>query len=285
MELTEALLAEDAAMAVVGAGGKKTTMYALSSRLDRPVLTASVRIPIFDPHVSTVATTDDPVGRLADASPGEFPLGLIRERENGREDRYLGYDHEVVASIVDAHRDQGSVLIKADGARMREFKAPGEAEPQIPENVDVVVPIASVSVVGESLSSGLVHRPERVLEVARAAGIDLAIDDPVTPEVVAAVLASDRGGLKNVPEEARVVPLLNKVDDDEDAALAREIAGAFIERFEQRRATHRTTNHANPENGMSVPAVPHVVLGRLIDGVVVDVVPVDGEIPDGGSGA
>ena len=259
MHLTEALFAEDAAVAVVGAGGKKTTIYALAERLDRAVVTASVRIPIFDPHVETVEVTDDPVDRLANASPNEFPLGLVRERERGRDDRYLGYGREAVASIVDAHRGDGSVLIKADGARMREFKAPGDAEPQIPDSVDVVVPIASVSAVGEPLDQESVHRPERVREVARAAGVDAEIGEPIGPETVAAVLASDRGGLRNVPEGARVVPLLNKVDDEADLAVARRIAEGLIGRLER--------------DGRDGPAVPHVVLGRLIEGEVVDVVP------------
>jgi hypothetical protein len=51
MDLTGALDARDATVCVVGAGGKKSTLFALADRLDRPVVTASVRIPIFDDRV------------------------------------------------------------------------------------------------------------------------------------------------------------------------------------------------------------------------------------------
>jgi probable selenium-dependent hydroxylase accessory protein YqeC len=285
MDPIEAFRADGAAVAVVGAGGKKTTMYALANRLDRAVVTATVRIPIFDPHVSTVSVTPDPVERLersvtgsgttgADAAGSEpakpnpaFPLGLVPARE--REDRYLGYDRETVSRIIDSH--DGPVLIKADGARTREFKAPGESEPQIPDGVDVVVPVASVAVVGEPLTETLVHRPERVVDVARGAGLDVAIGDTVTPELVGTVLASPAGGLAGVPDGACVIPLLNKVDDADAAATAREVAAVVRRRIaEQRR---------EPRENASVPSVPHVVLGRLIDEAVVDVVPVENASP------
>ncbi|SDY55198.1 selenium cofactor biosynthesis protein YqeC [Halopenitus persicus] len=290
MDPIEAFRADGAAVAVVGAGGKKTTMYALANRLDRAVVTATVRIPIFDPHVATVSVTPDPVERLERSAAGagtagsdaagadaagsetakpnpEFPLGLVPARE--REDRYLGYDRETVSRIIDSH--DGPVLIKADGARTREFKAPGESEPQIPDAADVVVPVASVAVVGEPLTEDLVHRPERVVDVARGAGLDVAIGDAVTPELVGTVLASPAGGLAGVPDGACAIPLLNKVDDADAAATAREIAAVVRERMaEQRRETR---------DGTSLPSVPHVVLGRLVDEAVVDVVPVEDANP------
>jgi len=89
---------------LVGAGGKKTTLYALADRLDRAVLTATVRIPIFDREVAAVRVTEAPVAALDEITAGEgdeptgdaesrggaesFPLGLVPERE--RDDRYRG---------------------------------------------------------------------------------------------------------------------------------------------------------------------------------------------------
>lgn len=256
MNLVEALRAEDAAVAVVGAGGKKTTMYALARRLDRPVITAAVRIPIFDNDAARVVTTDDPVAALAAADDDDFPLGLVAARE--REDRYLGYDAAVVADLIDAN--PRATLIKADGARMRDFKAPKETEPQIPRNADVVVPVASAHVVGEPLDETLVHRPERVAAVAQDAGVDAAVGEAITPDVVGAVLASRDGGLKDVPTGATAIPLINKVDDEADAAAAREIAAAFADHLDADRPA---------EVGVDVP---HVVLARMIDAAVVDVV-------------
>jgi len=240
MDLIEALSADSPLVCVVGAGGKKTTLYALANRLDRAVVTATVRIPIFDDEVAAVRVTRDPVGALRDAS--DWPLGLVPEQE--RDDRYLGYDRETVSAIR-ATPGHGPVLVKADGARTRLLKAPDEREPQIPATADTVIPVASARVVGEPLSETHVHRPERVAELT---GLDPG--DTVGPEDVGAVLASRLGGRKGAPPSATVVPLINMVDDDDLAATGRAIADAIHERAD----------------------VPRVVLARMLDAAVVDVV-------------
>jgi len=260
MDPIEAFRAEDAAVAVVGAGGKKTTMYGLADRLDRAVVTATVRIPIFDESVSRVETTRDPVTTVRDASNDSFPLGVVPERE--REDRYRGYELDAVEELISAH--DGPVLIKADGARLREFKAPNEREPRIPANVDVVVPVVSAGVVGEPLTDDLVHRPERVVRVASEAGVDAALGEPITPDIVGAVIASLEGGLKSVPDDATVVPLVNQVDDDEREEAGRAIAESIRDRLRDRGA--RSTSE--PVD------VPHVVLARMLDSRIVGTVPV-----------
>ncbi|MFB6096885.1 MAG: selenium cofactor biosynthesis protein YqeC [Haloferacaceae archaeon] len=212
MDIVDALEAREGTTCVVGAGGKKTTLYALADRLDRAVVTATVRIPIFDRHVEEVYVTDDPVAAIESADA--FPIGVVPERE--RQDRYRGYDPAVVDEIGAAH--DGPVLVKADGARTREFKAPDDDEPQLPASADTVVPIASAHVVGKPLTEEYVHRPE---EVAALTGMDLG--ETVTEKTVATVLASPAAGLKDVPSVATAIPLINKVDDADLLATARRI--------------------------------------------------------------
>lgn len=213
--------ADDPMVCVVGAGGKKSTMYALAARLDRAVVTATVRIPIFDPHVAAVEVTREPTAALREAEPSDFPLGLVPTQE--RSDRYLGYGPGTLDEIAAAH--DGTVLVKADGARTRGFKAPNRREPQLPGGVDVVVPIASARVVGRPLTDEWVHRPGRVADLT-----GLSVGDPITAEAVATVLASPEGGLKDVPPDAIAIPLLTQVDTDADERAAREIADEVLER-------------------------------------------------------
>ncbi|WP_121742105.1 selenium cofactor biosynthesis protein YqeC [Natronorubrum halophilum] len=246
MDLLDALRAKSGVVAVVGAGGKKTTLYALATRAaggraSRAVVTATVRIPIFDRHVESVAVTDDPIAALKRTTT--WPVGVVPKREG---DRYVGFESGIVDDIAAADVAD-AVFVKADGARTREFKAPDDREPQLPRRVDTVIPIASVRVVGAPLSEESVHRPARVAAITgRGRG------DPIRPVDVARVLASDRGGLKDVPAGATVVPLLNKVDDADLRATAVEIAREVIAR---------------------TPAVSRVVLARMIaDDPVVDVV-------------
>lgn len=239
MDVVEALEARRGTTCVVGAGGKKTTMATLAATLERAVVTATVRIPIFDDWVERVAVTDDPIAAVAETA--DWPLGVVPERE--REDRYLGYDRATVDALAGL---DVPVLVKADGARMRRFKAPNDREPQLPPSADTVVPIASAHVVGAPLTEERVHRVERVAELT-----GLEPGEEIRPADVATVLASDRGGRKDVPDSATVIPLLNMVDDEALEATARQVA---------------TEIHARAD-------IPRVVLAELrADRPIVDVV-------------
>jgi len=244
MLLADALDAESGVVCVVGAGGKKTTLYTLANALDRTAVTATVRIPIFDEAVTAVHATESPAAALAGTTT--WPVGVVAERE--RQDRYAGYDPAVVDRLAGRIRPHASpdealadvLLVKADGARTRWLKAPDDREPQLPREADVVIPIASARVVGEPLSDERVHRPERV-----AALTGLSPGDRISATDVATVLASRDGGLKDVPPDAAVVPLVNMVDDDDLERTGRAVAEAVLDRAGDR--------------------IERVVLARMID--------------------
>lgn len=239
-DITEALEVTGNLVCMVGAGGKKTTIYHLANRLSRAVVTSTVRIPIYDRQVADVIVTDDPVTALDERTA--WPVGLSPERED---DRYLGYDLETVDRIA-ATGIAESVLVKADGARTRWFKAPNESEPRIPASTDIVVPIASAKVVGKPLTDEYVHRVDLVSDLT---GLDQG--DDIEPKHVAMVLASPAGGQKHVPSGADTIPLINMADDAALAAVAREIAARI----------HRRA------------AVPRVVVAQMTaDDPVVDIV-------------
>lgn len=226
-------------VAVVGAGGKKSALYALASSLERAAVTATVRIPLFDDRVERLELTEQPIQALRNND--RWPIGLVPARDGDR-DRYLGYEPETVELLADA--TDVAILVKADGARTRWFKAPNDDEPQIPLSSDIVVPVVSARIVGERLDSERVHRPERVESIT-----GLSAGETIRTEDVATVLTHDRGGLKGVPDRARVVPLINMVDDEELAAKARRIADSVL----------------------TEPRIDRVVLGRMDRGRIVDV--------------
>ncbi|AUG47686.1 dehydrogenase [Haloarcula taiwanensis] len=218
MDIVDALDGRHGTTCFVGAGGKKTTMATLAARLEQAVVTATVRIPIFDGWVADVVVTESPRSAIDTASA--WPLGVVPAQE--RPDRYRGYDPETVADLADI---ASPILVKADGARMREFKAPSDREPQLPATASTVVPIASAHVVGEPLTDDIVHRVDEVATITgRAPG------DEIRPRDVAAVLASGRGGLKDVPADATAIPLLNMVDDERLETNARAVAEAIHDR-------------------------------------------------------
>jgi probable selenium-dependent hydroxylase accessory protein YqeC len=108
---------------------------------------------------------------------------------------------------------------------MREFKAPGPDEPAVPAASTLHIPVVSVNAVGAPLDEATVHRPERVGELTGA-----ALGTTITPALVGQVLAHEGGGLKNRPSGARVVPIVNKADDEEERAIARDILETAFDR-------------------------------------------------------
>ena len=239
MDLARALDAESGVIAAVGAGGKKSTLYALASHLsnDRDaavVVTATVRIPIFDPHVNRVIVSEHPHRDLE--KPASYPIGIVPARDGA--DRYRGYDPRIIDSLADADTID-ALLVKADGARMREFKAPGPNEPRLPDSTSTVLAIVSLGAIGEPLSTAVVHRPDRVSAITGR-----QIGERIRPGDVAAVLTSEQGARKDVPDSASVIPVLNKVDDDDRRGNAERIAEKVLGK----------SNH-----------IDRVVLTRMID--------------------
>ncbi|WP_266077091.1 selenium cofactor biosynthesis protein YqeC [Haladaptatus caseinilyticus] len=237
MDLVGALAADSNLICVVGAGGKKSTLYALAQRIDHAVVTATVRIPIFDEQVADVFVTETPEDALE--SVEEWPVGVVPEQE--RFDRYRGYDPETVAELADSDADVDSILVKADGARTRLLKAPKEQEPQLPSNADVVVPIASARAVGKPLTDEFVHRPERVSKLT-----ELQMGEEIHASDVAAVLASEHGGLKDVPDGATAIPVVNMVDDDRLENVGREIAEQVLSETDVPRVVLTKMTARNP---------------------------------------
>ena len=229
MNLAGALgLDERELVAFVGAGGKQTTMSALAEaaggRRVGYTTTTHMRPPEF-PLV--LARESELRGRLAEG-PEAVAFAAERVENPARAaSKVRGYDPAVADALFEAGAFDW-LLVKADGARRREFKAPAEHEPAIPPGATTVVVVASAAVLGEPLDESLVHRPERV---AALAGIDRG--DDLTTAAVAAVLADAEGGLQNVPPRSDVVVVLNKADTPALRDGARTVVRSVLDRTDR----------------------------------------------------
>lgn len=233
--LLDALDARRGLICAVGAGGKKSTLARLAEALRlagvAPVAaTATVLVAPFpaDPDRPVVVEPAERLeqrlrdlladhGVLAYAAPSANPqrLGGVPPAEVARLHRALGF---------------AVTLVKADGARMRLIKAPAEAEPVLPPDPDLVLPVVSVQAVGRTLDERIGHRVERLSRV-----IGLAPGDTIGPEHLARLLGSAEGALQGVGA-ATVVPIINAVDDTAWLAPARKAARAALagsRRFER----------------------------------------------------
>jgi molybdenum cofactor cytidylyltransferase len=115
------------------------------------------------------------------------------------------------------------IVVEADGSRSLPFKAPGAHEPVVPEITTILVPIAGLDVLGQPLDDAHVHRPEIIASLAQQQPGSI-----VTGDTVARVLSHPQGGAKQLPAGARLVPVLNRADDETAVPRAREIAAKLL---------------------------------------------------------
>ncbi len=205
-------------VAIVGAGGKTTTMFALSRALaatGRRVLTTKSTII----HKPTMAQSPGVVEVPPDRWPIELRSLLDERREltvvvgSAGPDRWQGVPADRTVELRDAARAD-HVIVEADGARGRLLKAPAAHEPAMPASAAVVMPVVNLRAVGRALNAEHVHRPELV-----AALLELPEDGVVGIEHLLKVLLDGSGGLKRAPANARVWPVLAGVDTvDQQAA-------------------------------------------------------------------
>ncbi len=190
-------LARRELVSIVGAGGKSTLLFALGRELGaagaRVILTTTTRVGDDQPA--------EPICWSADPATVEAALGMGNPVfvATGRIPGKITGPSPAEVDLLFARTSADDVLVEADGAAGMAIKAPADHEPVIPRASTTVVVVASIAAVGRPISA-VAHRPERV-----AALIGAHPDDLLTLEGAAAVLLHPAGGLKGVPEGARVV--------------------------------------------------------------------------------
>lgn len=198
-------------VAIVGAGGKTTTMFALSRSIAasrrRVITTKSTVIyqPTMarSPYVVTVPPDQwsSKLRGLLDQSP-ELTVVIGTTAP----DRWAATPACRIRELRDAS-GADNVIVEADGARGRLLKAPAAHEPSMPPDAAVVMPVVSLQAIGRPLSSTYMHRPEMV-----GALLNLPIGDIIRLDHLSQVLLADAGGLKLAPKPSRIWPVLTHID-------------------------------------------------------------------------
>ena len=214
-------------LSLVGAGGKTTTMFRLADELAsqgwRAIATTTTMIwqeqarepLIVDAHTNRII--DRVQATLSDHHQVTVAAGVDEARR-----KLIGLQPSVVDALS-ALPEVDAVIVEADGAKGRSLKAPADHEPVIPSTTTLLVPVAAVDALGQPLDERLVHRPEIV---SRLAGVELGA--LITPALMSTLLLHPLGGLKAAPGRARIVPLLNKVQNTY-VDSAREVATSLLE--------------------------------------------------------
>ncbi|MEC7383234.1 MAG: selenium cofactor biosynthesis protein YqeC, partial [Actinomycetota bacterium] len=117
------------------------------------------------------------------------------------------------------------VLVEADGARHRPFKAPANFEPMLPDKTTTVLAVIGADALGRVIADQC-HRPLRVAAVAGCSPYER-----LTPARAATVLTSPYGSFKECPTQARKVVVITKVqsrqNDPTNALLVDELVDSL----------------------------------------------------------
>lgn len=199
-------------ISIVGAGGKSTVLLALGRELagagGRVILTTTTKMAR-DQVTEPSCWSADPVAveeHLMKGSPLFVALRAVPDKVTGPTPE--GVDRlfsETTAAFV---------VVEADGARSMLVKAPADHEPMIPNRSTLVVVVAAMTAVGRSIAE-VSHRPERVAALA-GVGEDHVLSVPD----LASVLLHPKGGLKRIPDTARVAVVVTRVSKKSEPIAA-----------------------------------------------------------------
>jgi len=221
-------------VALVGAGGKTSSMFALARFFASPVRAVALRV-----LVTTTTRIHDPTSRseregrgfgtlllLPDpASPSSLErIGLAGPRvvlASGRSDdgaKLMGVDPASMAAVAPLF---DAVLLEADGARGLSVKAPSPTEPVIPSSCTAVVGLVGLDALGAPMDARVVHRPQLFGPL-----VGCAPGEPVSTTHILRLASSPRGLFQGAPPGALRFLLLNKAD-----AVPRDTAAECAERI------------------------------------------------------
>lgn len=224
MQLYKALNMKNKEMiALVGGGGKTTSMYALAKDLkkNKKVLiatTTAIYLPQKDQTNCIVIGKD-------------IKKSNIFLKENAHLNHIVGFGRKITPEgklkgvdpkALDFIYEEGCfdyIIVEADGAKHKPLKGPASHEPAIPCKSSLVIIVVGIDACGKILNEENVHRPQMIAHITK-----MQIGQKITPQVIAEVVTSKKGLLKGIPDHARIFLLINKLDSKKGYNKAYEIA-------------------------------------------------------------
>lgn len=216
---------ETRVIAIVGAGGKTSLMYALAREmvsLGRTVVTTTTTKiypprPAESPHL--LLLEHDPLLNSLSGLLAKFSHVTVGDRVDTKTGKLQGATEDIVDACATAAQ---CVLVEADGAAAHPVKAPAAWEPVIPHCTDLVIPVVGLDCLGKPARREIVFRLGEFLTVT-----GLEEGEEITPQAIARLVTHSQGGMKGVTEGVQVIPLLNKMDLV-PRALVEETAQAIL---------------------------------------------------------
>ena len=210
MKIIEALRIEKGnAVAIVGAGGKTSLLFALADSLPRPVcLTTTTKLMCDEGSRDFEHVLFSDFKSSLTESINSAKTILITNSRNSTGKKWLGLSPAEVDHLMSFCRQKDiTCLIEADGARHLSLKAPADWEPVIPGQVDLVIVVVGLSALGKPLDPKTVFRPEIFSQLT-----GLPFGETISLEHVLKMLTHPKGGLKDIPSNSRAAIVFNQED-------------------------------------------------------------------------
>lgn len=204
-------LGESEHIALVGGGGKTTTLWSLGRELSNAgptIVTTTTKAGAPPGDVVAVdwerALPDRSLHPLvAQAFAGSR---LIAVGSGVRDARLRAISPEIADELF-FRCGARYVINEADGARMKPFKAPAAHEPVLASTTTLLVVVIGLDGLGKPIDDEHFHRPERIAALTGAAP-----GAPLRAEHVAAIVREYESRCADVDESARFAVLINKAD-------------------------------------------------------------------------
>lgn len=197
--------------AFVGAGGKTSLLVGLGYELAesgwRVLATATTEIPTEQLSLYPYAMRYDSGAEAISRALSEFHFVFLYDKSTWQKGVVSGPREDWARELLDSV-DSDVLLVEADRSEGLPFKAPYEDEPWIPPETSLVVPIASLSALGKPLDDEHVYNSAMMVDQ-----FGFVPNSRVKSPWLAQILRDENLGLKDVPEQARVVVFLNRTPE------------------------------------------------------------------------
>jgi len=228
MQLKDALaLSRGDMIAVIGAGGKTTTLFKLAKELrdegNKILLSSTTKAPKpSKPHVDRLFLVEDVDSFPEETAKIKAPVIVAAGYGVDEDDKLIGLPAAWLDKL-EASRQFDAILVEADSAASRLFKVPSELEPSVPERSDIVIWMMAIKAIGKPLEPSFIHRAERAASL-----LGVTSGTHLTEEHVLQLIRHPEGCLKGVPAPSRKVALLSQADSPEEVQKAKALAQALL---------------------------------------------------------
>ena len=210
MLLTEALgFHRGDLVALIGAGGKTTTLFHLAQELCNQgnkvlVTTTTKMFKPNKPHVDRLFLVEDLAALTEACAATPAPVIIGAGMGINDEGKLLGMPAAWLDELNQS-KQFDAILVEADGAASRLFKIPGDGEPVIPGTSQLTLWLMAIGVLNKPLDAAWIHRAERAISL-------LAVDEKelMTPELVVKLVTHPAGCWKGTPAASRRVAVINQ---------------------------------------------------------------------------